>query len=206
MKITLSIDFADLPSELKNEIYESSAEMIFEPGSELLREGQYIKVVPVVIDGLIKVISKHETKEVLLYYIKPGESCVMSFGAGIKDEPSKMFAIAEQETTIIAMPIDKVKEWIEKYAEFNLFFYKVFDQRYIELVEAIKQIVFYKMDNRVLNYLRDLSELTGENPLKISHRQIADDLGTAREVVSRTIKKLENDGLLHQENNTVEII
>ena len=175
-------------------------------GTEILREGQYVKVIPIVLEGLIKVFSRHEEKELLLYYIKPQESCIMSFSAGMKNEPSKIFAVTEEDTTALLLPTDKVALWVRDYPEVNQLFFQQYNLRYSDLLTTIHQLLFERMDKRLLDYLVNKSLLTGRNPIKISHRQIAAELGTAREVISRIMKKLENDGKIRQEANTIEIL
>jgi len=175
-------------------------------GTEILREGQYVKVIPIVLEGLIKVFSRHEEKELLLYYIKPQESCIMSFAAGMKNEPSKIFAVAEEDTSALLLPTDKVALWVRDYPEVNHLFFQQYNLRYSDLLTTIHQLLFERMDKRLLDYLVNKSLLTGRNPIKISHRQIAAELGTAREVISRIMKKLENDGKVRQEANTIEIL
>lgn len=175
-------------------------------GTEILREGQYVKVIPIVLEGLIKVFSRHEEKELLLYYIKPQESCIMSFSAGMKNEPSKIFAVAEENTSALLLPTDKVAQWVREYPEVNQLFFQQYNLRYSDLLTTIHQLLFERMDKRLLDYLANKSLLTGRNPIKISHRQIAAELGTAREVISRIMKKLENDGKIRQEANTIEIL
>ncbi len=175
-------------------------------GTEILREGQYVKVIPIVLEGLIKVFSRHEEKELLLYYIKPQESCIMSFSAGMKNEPSKIFAVTEEDTTALLLPTDKVALWVRDYPEVNQLFFQQYNLRYSDLLTTIHQLLFERMDKRLLDYLVNKSLLTGRNPIKISHRQIAAELGTAREVISRIMKKLENDGKIRQEANIIEIL
>ena len=145
-------------------------------------------------------------KELLLYYIKPQESCIMSFAAGMKNEPSKIFAVAEEDTSALLLPTDKVALWVRDYPEVNHLFFQQYNLRYSDLLTTIHQLLFERMDKRLLDYLVNKSLLTGRNPIKISHRQIAAELGTAREVISRIMKKLENDGKIRQEANTIEIL
>ena len=174
--------------------------------TEILREGQFVKVIPIVLEGLIKVFTRHNDKELLLYYIRPEESCIMSFSASLKNEPSRVFAYTEQETTALLLPVDKVSLWIKEYPNFNNLFYQQYNLRYIELLDTIHHVLFEKMDTRLYEYLKEKVQLTGDNPLKISHRLIASELGTAREVISRVMKKLELEGKVKQHNNAIEIL
>lgn len=194
-----------LNPELVSEIAEYSTVKEILKGSEILREGQYIKVIPIVIEGLIKVSSSHEDKELLLYYIRPNESCIMTFSASLKNEPSKVFAMTEEDSKILLLPTDKVSQWIKQYPDINTLFYQQYNLRYTELLDTISHVLFDKMDKRLYDYLLQKIKLTNKNPLKISHRQIANELGTAREVISRVMKKLEAEGKVKQHSNHIEI-
>jgi len=195
-----------LSPALTQEIADNGKVMEIPAGAEILREGQYVKVIPVVISGLIKVFSSHEDKELLLYYIKPKESCIMSFAASLKNEPSSVFAITEEDSTVLVLPVAEVAKWTKQFPDINQLFFQQYNMRYVELLTTINHLLFNKLDVRVLNFLRERAELTNTNPLKISHRQIASELGTAREVISRIIKKLETEGLVIQHSSSIEIV
>lgn len=172
---------------------------------ELLREGQYVKVLPIVIIGLVKVISRFDDRELLLYYIQPNESCVMSFASGLNREPSKVFAYTEEDSELLLLPTDKLPGWIKQFPTLNELFFQQYNQRYSDMLDTIHHLLFNKLDQRLLSYLREKSELRRENPLKITHKQIAHEIGTVREVVSRVMKRLESDGKVLQEGNSIRI-
>jgi len=195
-----------LSNDLISEILENAVIKDIPKNTEILRQGQYVKVIPLLLKGLIKVFSRHNNKELLLYYIEPNESCVMSFAASLKNEPSKIFALTEEDTTAILLPVDKVSKWVKQYPDINSLFFQQYNKRYSDLLDTINHVLFEKMDKRLYNYLKEKVKLTNKNPLKISHRQIAEELGTAREVVSRVMKKLENEGKLKQHIKSVEIL
>ncbi|MBL4709712.1 MAG: Crp/Fnr family transcriptional regulator [Flavobacteriales bacterium] len=195
-----------LNSELVEEIETNSKTQEIEKDTEILREGQYVKVIPIVLNGLIKVFTRHGDKELLLYYIKPNESCIMSFSASLKNEPSKVFAITEENTTALLLPADQVSKWIKQFPDINTLFFQQYNLRYGELLDTIHHVLFDKMDKRLYDYLKEKVKLTGKNPLKISHRQIANELGTAREVISRVMKKLETEEKLKQHMHSIELL
>jgi CRP/FNR family transcriptional regulator len=195
-----------LHPDLRAEIEEHAILKEIPQGMEILREGQYIKVIPIVVEGLLKVYTRHEDKELLLYYIKPQESCIMSFSAGMKNEPSQIFAVAEEDTTALLLPVERITQWTRLFPDINQLFFQQYNLRYTELLTTIHHLLFDRMDKRILDFLANKSQLTGRNPIKISHRQIAAELGTAREVVSRLMKKLENEGKIKQEANMIEIL
>jgi CRP/FNR family transcriptional regulator len=130
----------------------------------------------------------------------------MSFAAGLKNEPSNVYAETEEDATALLIPIDKIRGWINEYPELNALFFQQYNVRYGELLETIQDVMFNKMDKRLYDYLKEKSELLKSNPLKMSHRQIAGDLGTAREVVSRVMKKLENEGKVEQQTKGIKIL
>lgn len=205
-EVSLTKIFPELNPTLISEIVENSSVKEIPQGTEILREGQYVAVMPIVIDGVIKVYKKYEERDLLLYYIKPHESCIMSFAAGLKNEPSNVYAETEEDTTALLIPIDKIRGWINEYPELNALFFQQYNVRYGELLETIQDVMFNKMDKRLYDYLKEKSELLKSNPLKMSHRQIAGDLGTAREVVSRVMKKLENEGKVEQQTKGIKIL
>jgi CRP/FNR family transcriptional regulator len=198
--------FPGLSSKLTAEIMDNSSIVEIPEKTEVMREGQYVKAVPIVTSGLVKVFTRNEDKELLLYYIQPGESCIMTFDACLKNVPSKVYASTEKKSEVLLMTSENVFRWMKEYPELNSLFFLQYNIRYNELLNMINQLLFEKMDTRIFEYLKSKVKLTGKNPLKISHRQIANDLGTAREVVSRIMKKLENDGKVNQQGTEIKII
>jgi CRP/FNR family transcriptional regulator len=194
-----------LSSDLVAEITSESKSVTIAADTEILRAGQFVKVIPIVLTGLIKVYTRHEDRELLLYYIQPNESCVMSFAASIKNEPSKVYAQTEEETKALLLPVEKITKWTLQYPDLNTLFFQQYNLRYTDLLDTIHHVLFDKIDKRLFNYLQEKVRITGINPIKISHRQIANELGTVREVVSRVMKKLEHEGKLTQHSNSIEI-
>jgi len=175
-------------------------------GIEILREGQYVKVVPIVLQGLVKVFTRTEEKELLLYYIDSAQSCIMSFSAGLTQSPSRVFAITEEPSLLLLLPADKLTGWIREYTALNELFYQQYNLRYIEMLDTINSLLFGKMDYRLYNYLLEKGRLKGEKVLDLRHKQIAAELGTAREVITRVLKKLEQEGKIKQTAAGIEII
>lgn len=172
----------------------------------ILEEGAYVKSVPVVLSGLIKVYTEYKEKELLLYYIRPYQLCVMSFAGALANEPSKIQAVCEEDTELLLLPIEKIPLWLKNYPSLNAMFFNQYNLRYADLLDTIQHLLFDKMDTRVMKFLQQRVSLTGKNPIKISHRQIAGEIGTAREVVSRIVKKLEHEGKLIQHSDNIEIL
>lgn len=197
--------FKYLGEDLIAEILRFSVTKTFPAGSQLVREGHYVKYIPIVLSGLVKVYTQFEEKELLLYYIKQEQSCIMSFSSCINNDKSKIVATTEEESTVLLIPSDRITKWVIEYPEINRLFYQQYDLRYSELVDTIHQMLYYKLDKRLLDYLSERIKVTGKNPIKISHKEIANDLGTAREVVSRLVKKFENQKLLKQYHDSIEL-
>lgn len=200
------IKLPNLSIALQEQITNNASLVEIPADTEILREGQYVKVIPLVLEGLVKVFTKYEDKELLLYYIQPNESCVMSFTASLKNEPSKVYAITDENCKLLLLPVDKVAQWIGEFPDLNNLFFQQYNLRYSDLLETINQLLFDKMDKRLLDYLKEKVALTKKNPLKISHRQIASELGTAREVISRVMKKLEQEAKVKQLSTTIELL
>lgn len=195
-----------LDPDLVEEIIGKGQVLELEAGQEILREGQYVKVVPIVLEGLIKVYSRFEDKELLLYYIEPNESCVMSFSAALENAPSEVFAITEAPTKALLLSSDELQHWTKTYPGLNRLFFTLFNARYSELIDTINHLLYQKMDTRLLNFLKERVRVKGQNPIKLSHRQIAQELGTAREVVTRIMKRLETEALVRQEESGIKVL
>jgi CRP/FNR family transcriptional regulator len=174
-------------------------------GIEILREGQYIKSVPIVLEGLVKVFTRQGEKELLLYYIGSAESCIMSFSSGLSGAPSRIFAITEEPSLILLLPADKLTVWVKRFLALNQLFFHQYDLRYTEMLDTINALLFGRMDHRIYQYLLEKSRLKGGKVLDLRHKQIAAELGTAREVVTRVLKRLEQEGKVRQVAGGIEI-
>jgi CRP/FNR family transcriptional regulator len=203
--LLIETKFGYLGKNLIQEILNISDIRSFPANTVLMREGQYIKVIPILLNGLVKVSTQVEDKELLLYYIKPEQSCIMSFSSCLKNEKSKTFAITEEETRILLMPAEKIAGWVTEFPAINKLFYQQYDLRYSELIDTINHLLHHKLETRLINYLTEKVNVTGKNPIRISHKEIASELGTAREVVSRLVKKYEKQGKLKQHHDSIEI-
>jgi len=195
-----------LRPDLVEKILKESSIKEFNKGVEILREQQYVKVLPIVITGLVKVYSRFDDKELLLYYIKPAQSCIMTFYAALKNTPSKVFATTEERTRILLLPVHLLPTWLNEYPDFNELFYNQFNLRYTELLETIGHLLIDRMDKRLYDHLRKKTELTTSNSVIMSHNQLANELGTVREVITRVLKKLEMDGKVVQNAGEIRII
>lgn len=195
-----------LQPELIEKLLDSSQILDVPKGTEILKEHQYIKHLPVVIEGLVKVYSRFDEKDLLLYYIEPSNSCIMTFNAALKNTPSKVYAITEENSKLLLIPVSHLPKWLKEYPYFNEFFFNQFNTRYVELLDTIRHLLLDKMDKRVFDHLNKRSKLLNGEMIKMSHNQIATELGTAREVVTRVLKKLEIEGKIIQFQEGIKII
>lgn len=160
----------------------------------ILDIGQTVRMMPIVLSGSIKVTRiDEEGRELLLYYVNPSEGCAMTFTCCMQHHPSEVRAIAEEDTEMLAVPIAVMDEWIVKYPSWKSFVMRTIRQRFQELMKTIDQIAFQRLDERLVHYLKEKSKATQSTLINLSHEQIANDLATSRVVISRLLKKLEND-------------
>ncbi len=204
--ITLKKLIPQVDTELLQFIADEAVEMDVPADTTLLKTGNYVQSVPLVIKGLIRVSRNEEDKELLLYYIHPGEMCIMSFSACCNNSASLIEAVTLEETRILLIPSVKLREWINQFPSFNFFVYEMFNKRYLDLIETIDQLIFNHLDERLYNYLNEKALLTGTKTLNITHQQIATDMGTAREVISRLLKKLEREKKIITGRNQVKVL
>lgn len=193
--------------ELVEKLYQHSIQKNYEAGSIILNENSYIRSIPIVIKGMMKVIRTEEDgREILLYYIKAGESCIMSFLGGLHNETSKVKAEVEEDAEILFLPIDKVSLFIKEYPQWLDYIFRLYHKRFEELLGIVNAIAFKKVDERMLALLNRKAELTGNKTLNITHEQLANELGTARVVVSRLLKQLEENGVVQLGRNKISLM
>lgn len=206
MELDNLIEFKSTP-EIKEKLSAYGIAKKFSEGDVILNENSYIKAIPLVTSGSIRVMRTDEDgREILLYYIKAGESCIMSFLGGMHHDTSKVKAIAEDETEILFIPIDKVSELIKEYPEWLDYIFRLYHKRFEELLEVVNAVAFKKMDERLLNLIKKKCELTKSQNLYITHEQLANELGTARVVVSRLLKQMEDGGLVKLSRNKISLV
>jgi CRP/FNR family transcriptional regulator len=188
-------------------LYQYSIRKEYEAGSVLLNENAHIRSIPIVTRGTLKVIRTEEDgREILLYYIKTGESCIMSFLGGMHNETSKVKAEVEEDAEVLFLPMDKVALFIKEYPQWLDYIFRLYHKRFEELLGIVNAITFKKVDDRLLSLLYKKQELTDNNTLNITHEQLANELGTARTVVSRLLKQLEENGRVKLGRNKIIIL
>lgn len=196
-----------LESGLKKEIEEVAQLRRVSEGDILIDINESISIVPLVTRGTLKIIREDETgNELFLYYIEPGNTCAVSLTCCISKQKSSIRAVAEEDTEFLAIPLFYLDEWMVKYPSWKAFIMSTYAMRFDELLKTVDQIAFKKMDERLLKYLQDKAELHGEGKIHISHQEIANDLNTSREVISRLLKQIENQHKIRLGRNNIEIL
>lgn len=208
MSITIPKQF--LPSispELRDEFQSSGVLKSFDPGDIILKENAVIRHLPIVISGSLKVMREDKDgREILLYFVKPGESCIMSLFGGLYHDTSKIKAVTEEHTELLLLPVSNVMEWIKKYPDWTEFILVLYHKRFEELLETVNEIAFQKIDERIMKLLIKKTDLNHSQEIVTTHQQIADELGTSREVVSRLLKQLEKEGKIALSRNRITIL
>jgi len=202
----LSKCFPFIEKELKDEIIAFGEFKNIPKDKYVVKQGSYVDFLPVVLDGLIKMYAKEDELEFLLYYIQPNQCCILSFNHLFNQEAVRFSAKTEKDTTVLCLPIKKMKEWFVKYPSFIQIILKDFQRNYEDLLNTTKQVVCYKIEDRLVNYLNEKAKLQNCNMIQMSHKEIASDLGTSREVVSRITKKLQSSNLLIQHKRHIELM
>ncbi|WP_298547703.1 Crp/Fnr family transcriptional regulator [uncultured Aquimarina sp.] len=204
-KIDLSQCFPFIENELKDEMMSFGDFKNIAKGEYVVRQGSYLSFLPIILDGLIKMYAEEDEVEFLLYYIHPNHCCILSFNHLFNQKAVRFSAKAEEDTTVLCLPINKVKEWFVKYPSFTQIILKDFQRNYEDLLNTTKQVVCYKIEERLINYLDEKAKLQNCNMIQMSHKEIASDLGTSREVVSRITKKLQASNVLVQHKRHIEL-
>lgn len=205
------------------EILKSSYEYIFEEAllGEIMRVGQLksipkgetmvdigetIHFMPLVMDGAIKVVNEDkEGHEFLLYYLEIGDACSMTMTCCLGDKKSNIKAVTEKDTSLCMVPVHKMEEWLIKYKSWRKFVFDSYDVRLTEMLDAINTVVFNNMEERLYKYLKDRAMVLRSAELSITHNQIADDLNTSRVVISRLVKKLQDEGKISSHRNLITV-
>jgi CRP/FNR family transcriptional regulator len=192
----------ELVSELKK------CRIITIPEKEiLLREGDNIKFIPLILQGDVRVIRTDESgKEILLYHITNGESCVLTISSTLTYNRSKALAETNENTIAILITPEQVRSWILKFQSFREYVFYLYHQRLSELIDLFDALAFRRMDERLIEKIRDKSQIDGSHFINITHQQLANELGTAREVISRLLKQLEKRGNIKNHRGKIEIL
>lgn len=192
---------------LLEELKTVAKEVAVPAGETILDFGQIVRSMPIIASGTVKVSRlDDEGREILLYYVNAKESCAMTFTCCMEQFPSEIKAVALDDVEMLTIPIDVMDEWLMKYSSWKSFVMGTIRDRFNEMLNTIDQIAFQKLDERLKYYLQQKAIHTGSKLLNLSHEQIATDLATSRVVISRLLKKLENDDLLLLYRNQIKLL
>ncbi len=173
--------------------------------SVLMAPGDEVVFVPIVQKGVLRIIRQNEDeKEIFLYHLYPGQTCAMAINCCQSRKRSMVKAIAEEDSEILQIPVNLVEDWF-KYPEWKTFVNSTYGSRFAELIEVIDLIAFSNMDKQVLHYLQERCKAAGSTALYITHQQIADELHTHREAISRLLRTMESKNILKLGRNTIEL-
>ncbi|QQV01917.1 MULTISPECIES: Crp/Fnr family transcriptional regulator [Chryseobacterium] len=198
--------FGSLGSDFLNELQKHAVISEIRAKTEIVREGQKNKFIPFLIKGSIKVYSLNDGRELIYYYIRPNDSCLMTFSSIFSDYISRIYAVAEEDSEVLLLPVSIVHEWLIKFPQINRLFYGEYEKRFVDVMNMVNDAVFHKLDKRILNYIKQQISISGNNPVKLTHKEIANNLGTSREVVSRVLKKVENEGEIIQTKEGIKVL
>lgn len=193
--------------KLLEEIAQVSKIYDFKEGDVLIDFGDYIKNMPLLLKGAIKILREDfDEGELVLYFIEKGDTCAMTMACCLGDTKSEIKAVAETDVKLIMIPINKMEEWLGKYKSWRNFVFNSYNNRLKEMLSAIDNLAFMNMEERLLNYLFDKAKINKTNHIKNTHQEIAYDLHSSRVVVSRLLKALENQGRIKLHRASIEIV
>ncbi len=176
-------------------------------GEVIIDYGSYVRFVPLVVKGLIKVVREHEDgRELLLYFLTGGDTCAATFSCCMIRKRSEIKAVADQDTRMIAIPLEAADHWMSEFATWRNFIMNMYDERLFAMIDTIDKLAFAKLDEKLWDYLTERQLATGDEVQNVSHQQIADDLNVSREAISRILKKLEHQGRVDISRNRIVIL
>ena len=192
--------------ELVEGISEYGIERDFVRGDSIIRNGEFMKYVPLIISGSIRVMREDEEgHEMLLYYLEGGNTCAMSITCCMRNEKSNIWAIAEEDSKVLLLPLEHMEAWMKKYSSWRAYIMNSYSSRMEGLLKTLDSIAFYSLDKRLLKYLSDRSHALKKNEFSITHSEIGRELNSSREAISRLLKKLETMGKIELGRNKITL-
>ena len=179
----------------------------FKADDYLIEIGDYIKTMPLLLTGAIKILREDENgDELLLYFLERGDTCAMTLTCCMGQSKSRIRAIAETNGAMLMIPVEKMEEWLTKYKTWRNFVFDSYNVRLNEMLEAIDTLAFMNLDERLYKYLTDKAKVIGDTEIKNTHQEIAYEMHTSRVVISRLLKALELQGKIKLHRNKIEIL
>ena len=199
--------FSSFEEPLVQEIISCGELVQFQPDALMMDIGQKVEIIPLIVDGTVKVFREDEDDhELFMYYLHAGEACAITMICSAREGYSKIKAIPEELTTVISVPISKLDEWMLKYKSWYYFVMDTYQDRFEELLKVVDGIAFHRMDDRLIEYLEKNAEASQRRVVHKTHQQIAQELNSSREVITRLLKKLEQRGMVRVNRNQIELL
>src|SRR5690625_372291 len=208
MKEKLKELFPQFELELIDKIYENGIIREVKKGEKLMQTGQYVKSTMLVLEGRVKLMREDEwnPKEFFMYYILPGNACALSMVCANREKTMDIMGIADEDSTLLMIPTPIMDELIREFKSWYYFVVETYRSRFEELLELVDNIAFKKMDEQLWSYLKNYQEKTGESIMNATHQEVATDLNSSREVISRLLKQLEERSYVSLGRNKIEIL
>jgi len=179
----------------------------FDAGTVLMEPGQPMLYIPIVLSGSIKIMRPDDDAgELLLYYLNPSDSCALSISSVLSGDTSPILAVVEERADVLMIPIKNAEDWMGRYDSWRQFVFQTYQKRFDDLLQTLDSVAFRQLDERLLAYLDQKAQLAGGRHLYLTHEDIARDLNTSREVISRLLKQLERLGRVSLSRNKISLV
>jgi CRP/FNR family transcriptional regulator len=196
----------DFEPRLIEEIESTGVMKKLKAGEELMRPGMYVHSIPIILSGSLKILRQDDKgNETFLYFLTRGDTCAMSLTCCTANRPSLVRAVAEEPTELIMVPVEKLDYWMSLYPSWKAFIFQAYQKRFDDMLEAVDSLAFRKLDERLWRLLKKKAGLQEKRYVYSTHQELADELSTSREVVTRLLKKLEGMGKIKTHRNRIEL-
>lgn len=176
-------------------------------GEEMMRPGMYVNYIPIILSGSLKILRQDDDgRESFLYFLTHGDTCAMSLTCCVANKPSSVRAVAEDKTEMLLVPVEKLDLWLGQFPSWKSFVFQTYQKRFEDMLEAVDSLAFKKMDERLWRLLKKKAGLQEKRYVYSTHQELADELSTSREVVTRLLKKLEGVGKIKTHRNRIELM
>lgn len=193
--------------ELLQEIEKVGLSREVKKGELLIDIDDELTHVPLIIDGIVKIIRRDRNgDELVLYYLESGHTCAISFVNCINRNRSIFKGFVEETVNAIMIPVDFIDEWLRRYKSFRHFIIDSYHFRLLEMVDSIDNLAFLKLEDRLFNYLEEKRKVLNNDTFNITHQEIANDINSSRTVISRLLKHLEEEGKVRMHRNRLQIV
>lgn len=190
----------------REELLQHGQLVSFNKGDVIVRDGQYVKFLPIVLKGAIRVFQQSEDREILLYYVRAEETCTMSLAAAYFNNKSTSHGVVTEPAEVLIFPASLLDQWQLKYPSWNRYVMQMFRSRYDQLINSFKDVAFEHINVRLLEYLKNATRKENSKFINLSHQQLAGELGTTRVVISRILKDYEHRNKIKLFRGRIELL